>query len=321
MKTRRLGKTDLDLTVIGLGSWAIGGAGWDYGWGAQEESDSLSCILEALNLGINWIDTAAVYGLGRSEEVVGKALKQWGRPIIVATKCGLIGDARGKVTPRLKRESIEREVEASLSRLGVDVIDLYQIHWPNPKDDIEEAYETLQDLKAAGKIRWAGVSNFSVPQLERIAEVAPIASLQPPYSLIEPYIEREILPWCAEHGVGVVAYSPLQCGLLTGKVTKEWVAALPNDDWRKTKSSYFKDPDLSRILKWVEELKKIANESDHSLAQLAVSWVLRRPEVTSAIVGARKRGQIAEIVQAAEWELDDGVINQIEASQLKQLKY
>ncbi len=313
MRKRRLGKTDLELSVIGLGTWAIGGGGWAFGWGSQDDAESVKTILEALESGINWLDTAPVYGYGHSEEVVGRALREWGKPVTVATKCGRLPNPEGRPIPCIKRDSIVKECEESLRRLGVEVIDLYQMHWPQPEEDIEEAFQAMLDLKAQGKIRWAGVSNFTADQLGQIARLGEVASLQPPYSLLNRGIEAEELPWCAAHDCGVIVYSPMQCGLLTGKVTPEWFAQLPEDDWRKTKNPYFQEPALSRHLAAVGALKELAARHERTVAQLAVAWTLRRPEVTAAIVGARRPGQITEIVPAGAWALDEKTLVEIEA--------
>lgn len=313
MRTKRLGNTDLELTVLGLGTWAIGGGGWDYAWGAQKDQDSIEAILEALECGVNWIDTAAAYGLGHSEEIVGKALKQWGKPVIIATKCGLLGDPDGHVRGYLKRESILKEAEASLKRLQVDRIDLYQIHWPNPAPDIEEAFETLIDLQKQGKIRYAGVSNFSSKQMEKISAKGPIASLQPPYSLLNRYAEKDLFPYCEKNSIGIVCYSPMQNGLLSGKMTRQRVEDMPADDWRKTKNDLFQEPQLSKVLNLVDKLKEFALMRGKTVAQAALSWVLRRREVTAAIVGARKKGQMAELAGASEWVLTGEEIEAIDA--------
>lgn len=311
MQIHRLGNTDLELTVIGLGTWAIGGGGWAYAWGPQDEKDSIATICRALELGINWIDTAPVYGLGTAEEVVGKAIKEAGQRPIIATKCGIVWDDRGNIRPRLKKDSIRAEVEASLRRLQVDVIDLYQIHWPNPDGDIEEAWRTLVDLKKEGKIRYAGVSNFSVEQLQRIQKIHPVASLQPPYSMLDRQIEKEILPYCGQQNIGVIVYSPLQKGLLTGKFNHARVQNLPPDDHRRN-DPMFQEPKFSAILKLVEKLKTIASRSNHTVAQLAIAWTRRRPEVTAAIVGARRPAQIEEIALAGDWQLTGQEVQEID---------
>ncbi|MEE2714196.1 MAG: aldo/keto reductase [Planctomycetota bacterium] len=302
MRTRRLGDTDLDLTTIGLGTWAIGGGDWGFAWGAQDEAESIGTIHDALELGINWIDTAPVYGLGTAETVVGKALAGVAERPIIATKCGRTWRPDRSIEPRIKKDSIKRECEESLSRLGVDVIDLYQIHWPEPNADVEEAWNAVGDLKAEGKIRWCGVSNFSVSDLERIHSRHPVASLQPPYSMLRRDVEEDVLPWCAKHGVGVVAYSPMQKGLLTGKMTAERVASLPEDDHRR-RDPMFLGERLSHANEMAMQLAKLGEPYGLGAAAASVAWVLRRPEVTSAIVGARRPGQLAEIVGASEVDL------------------
>ena len=308
MIKRVLGSSELALSVIGLGTWAIGGAGWSYGWGRQEEKDSLAVIIEALEQGINWIDTAPVYGVGKSETIVGKAIKEWKDEVYIATKCGLYVNLDNSITPCLKKESIIKECESSLKRLDIGTIDLYQIHWPHPEADIEEAYEAMLMLKSSGKVRFVGVSNFNISQLERVALYGGLTSLQPPYSLLRREIEEQELPWCAKNKVGVISYSPLQSGILTGKVTKDWVAALPKDDWRKNRLEYIKPDRLSETMKIVDDLSQIAKQSGHTISQLAVAWVLRRKEIVSAIVGARKKGQIKELVAAAQWNIDSNTL-------------
>ena len=313
MQARRLGNTDLELTTIGFGAWAIGGGDYAFGWGPQDDQESIRAIHKALDLGINWIDTAPVYGLGRSEEVVGKALRGIREEVILATKCGLVWDDSRQISNRLKADSIRGEAEASLRRLETDFIDFYQIHWPEPDEDVEEAWGELVKLKEEGKIRYPAVSNFSVVQLERIAGTHPIASLQPPYSMLHRDIEPDILPYCAQNNIGVVAYSPMQNGLLTGKFTKERVQNLPDSDFRKTRNRHFQEPELGVNLRTVEALRPIADDNGLTLAQLALAWVLRRPEVTSAITGTRKPEQIEETVLAGDVELDEGTVSQINA--------
>jgi aryl-alcohol dehydrogenase-like predicted oxidoreductase len=298
MQTRKLGWTDLNLTTIGYGSWALGGGDWLWSWGPQDDQDSVATILRAMELGINWIDTAAVYGLGHSEEVVGMALKKLPRRPILATKCSLVWDSAKKVTARLKKKSVHAEIEASLRRLGVDEIDLYQIHWPNPEADIEEGWSAMADLVKEGKVRYIGASNFSVEQLKRIQPIHRIASLQPPYSMLKRDIESDLLGYCAANQIGVVVYSPIQKGLLTGKF-QERLGHLAADDHRQQDPD-FQDPRLKVHLELVERLRPIAAKQGKSVAQLAIAWVLRRPEVTSAIVGARQPSQIEETVVAGE---------------------
>ncbi len=303
MKKKRLGSSGLELTRIGLGTWAMGGADWAYGWGAQDDRESGDAIRKALDLGINWIDTAAVYGLGHAEEVVGRAVAGRRDAVIIATKCGRVWDA-GNPVPygRLKPDSIRREIEASLRRLGTDRIDLYQIHWPNPEEDIEAAWEEIARHVKAGKIRFAGVSNFSIPQLERIRGIHPVASLQPPYSMLRRDVEKELLGYCAKNGIGVIVYSPMQTGILSGRFTRERAESLPDDDWRK-KAPAFTEPQLGLNLALVEKLARIAGPRGRSVGELAIAWVNRRPEVTAAIVGGRSARQVEELAGAADWEL------------------
>ena len=302
MQTRKLGWTDLNLTTIGLGTWAIGGGNWKYSWGPQDDKESISTIRHALGLGINWIDTAPVYGLGHSEEVVGKAIKELRSKPIIATKCGRVWDKNGNVFGRLKKESICSEVEASLKRLKIDVIDLYQIHWPDPDGDVEEAWGAMANLVKEGKIRYAGVSNFSVEQLTRIQLIHPVASLQPPYSMIKRGIEEEFLDYCSANNIGVVVYSPMQKGLLAGRFSRKRVQDLPGDDHRR-EDPHFQEPELSINLELVENLYPIAEKNGMTIAQLSIAWVLRRSEITAAIVGARHPSQIEETVAAGEWVL------------------
>lgn len=310
MKTRNLGNTSLKLTTIGLGTWAIGGP-WQYGWGPQDDENSMKSIFEAMDSGINWIDTAPIYGCGHSEEVVGKAIKQMSQKPIIATKCGLLWNEKREMRYSLKSDSILKECDDSLKRLGVDTIDLYQMHWPNPDEDIEQGWEAMVKCQEAGKVRYIGVSNLSVSQLERIKNIHPVASLQPPYSMLNRDIETDILGYCGDNNIGLVVYSPLQTGLLTGKFTEESVLKLPEDDYRRTTDANFQQPQLSRNLKIVDSLKIIASERGKSLAQLAVAWTLSRQEVTSSIVGARKPGQIVETSMAGDWELDANTLTEI----------
>jgi aryl-alcohol dehydrogenase-like predicted oxidoreductase len=312
MRKRRLGTTDLEITRVGLGSWAIGGGGWAYAWGPQDDAESISTIHRALELGVNWIDTAAVYGLGHAEEVVGRALAGRRDKCVVATKCGRLWQSGDRnIYSRLSASSVRAELEASLRRLGTDYIDLYQIHWPTPEEEMEEGWAEIARHVKAGKVRYAGVSNFSVEQLERAAEIHPVASLQPPYSMLRREAEAELLPYCLSHGIGVIAYSPMQAGLLSGKFTRERAAALPQDDWRKT-SPRFREPELGYNLRLVEGLKAIAARRGGSAAELAIAWVLRRPEVTAAIVGGRKPRQVEETAAAADWDLSPEEIAEVE---------
>jgi aryl-alcohol dehydrogenase-like predicted oxidoreductase len=310
MNAKRLGNSDLHITPIGFGAWAIGGGGWEFAWGAQDDSQSIAAIREALDLGVNWIDTAAVYGLGHSEEVVARALEGVADRPHVFTKCGMVwGDDR-KVGFRLKAESVRRECEASLKRLRVDAIDLYQVHWPKPAEDIEEGWSTLAKLQAEGKVRWIGVSNFDIGQLRRAQSVAPVTSLQPPYSLVNRRAEEEVLPYAAWRNVGVIAYSPMASGLLTGAMTRQRIADLPADDWRKHNPEY-REPRLSRNLRLVSLLRSIGARHGRTAGQVAVAWVLRNPAVTGAIVGARRPGQIAELVGAGGFRLTPADIIEI----------
>ncbi len=309
MKTRQLGKDGPQLTIIGLGTWAIGGP-WDWGWGPQKDEDSIAAIRESLEQGINWIDTAPVYGLGHAEEVVARALEGYKREeVFIATKCGLVWDDRGRVDRNLHPESIRREIEASLKRLKTDYVDLYQHHWPDQKTPVEESWAVMVRLQEEGKVRYIGVCNYDVPLLKRCSTIAPVQSLQPPYSMVKRDIEKEILPYCHEHQIGVVAYSPLQTGLLTGKVSKERLAP---DDWRH-KSEFFKEPKYSRVQKLVEQLRPIAERKNITLAQLAIAWVVSQTGVTSAIVGARNAQQARENAAAAEVELTPADLQEIDA--------
>ncbi|MBD2728438.1 aldo/keto reductase [Nostoc sp. FACHB-892] len=312
MQTKQLGNSELHITPIGFGAWAIGGGGWAFGWGAQDDQESMEAIARALDLGVNWIDTAAIYGLGHSEEVVAKALKGRSNRPYIFTKCSMIWDEKGKIGRSLKADSVRREVEASLRRLDIETIDLYQIHWPNPESEIEEGWTTLSKLKDEGKVRYIGVSNFNVEQLKRIQNIAPVTSLQPPYSLVKRDVENEILPFCQENNIGVIVYSPMQSGLLTGKMTPERVANLPDDDWRKN-SSEFQEPRLSRNLKLVEVLQQIGKQHDRSACEVAIAWTLNNPAVTAAIVGARNPKQVEGIIGAGEFRLNQQELDQIAA--------
>ena len=310
MQIRKLGAADLMLTTVGLGTWAMGGP-WQYGWGPQDDGEAVAAILAALEAGINWIDTAPVYGVGHSEELVGRALQQTKHKPYLATKCGRLWNEKKELIPYLKQESVRRECLASLQRLGVERIDLYQMHWPDPPEDMEEAWEEMARLADEGKVRYLGVCNYNVQQLERIRRIHPIASLQPPYSMLRREAEKELLGYCAEHGIGVVAYSPMQRGLLTGRFSHERLAALAPDDHRR-RMPEFQEPAFSASLAFVEGLKKIAERRGRTVAQLAIAWVLRRPEVTAAIVGARRPSQILETVAASDWNLSRRDIDEIE---------
>jgi aryl-alcohol dehydrogenase-like predicted oxidoreductase len=313
MQTRKLGNSDLHITPVGFGAWAIGGGGWAFAWGAQDDADSVATIREAIDLGINWIDTAAVYGLGHSEEVVAKALDGVANRPLVFTKCARVWDANRQIGKSLKADSIRRECEASLKRLKVDVIDLYQIHWPEPPEDIDEGWQAVVKLKEEGKVRWIGVSNFDAAQMTQVAKYGPTTSLQPPYSMIRPEVEASILPHCLANNIGVIAYSPMASGLLTGAMTRERIAALPADDWRKEKNKHYQEPLLTRNLNLVELLKSIGSRHGKSPGEVAVAWVLRHPAVTGAIVGARRPGQLKELVGAADWRLTAAEVDEIGA--------
>ena len=312
MRTRKLGYADLYLTTMGLGTWAIGGP-WQWGWGPQDDAESIQAIQRGLDLGINWIDTAAAYGVGHAEEVVGQAIAGRRDDLVIATKCGLVWDeGSADVYGRLTAESVRAECEASLKRLNVDVIDLYQIHWPHDEEHLEEAWSTIADLIQEGKVRYAGVSNFSLQQIERVQAIHPVASLQPPYSMLECAVEGELLPYCVANDIGVVAYSPMQNGLLTGKYTKERIASLPDDDWRK-ESPHFTEPACNATFVLLDGLRPIAERNGKTLAQLAIAWVLRRPEVTAAIVGARRPSQIAGTAPAGDWVLSAEDVAEIDS--------
>lgn len=313
METRPLGHSDLHITPIGFGAWAIGGGHWAFGWGTQDDRDSIAAIHEALDLGINWIDTAAVYGLGHSEEVVAQALDGIRQRPYVFTKCARVWDENRQIGKCLKAASIRAECEASLRRLKVDVIDLYQIHWPEPPEDIDEGWQTLVKLQEEGKVRWIGVSNFSAEQMAQIARWGPITSLQPPYSIIRREVEERILPYCLANNIGVIAYSPMASGLLTGAMTRERIAALPADDWRKEKNRHFQEPLLTRNLKLVELLRQIGARHGRTPGEVAVAWVLRHPAVTGAIVGARRPGQLRQLIGAATWRLTDAELQEIDS--------
>jgi len=311
MKTTQLGNTGLEITRVGFGAWAIGGADYDWGWGAQDDEESISTIHRALDLGVNWIDTAAQYGFGHSEEVVGRALEGRDPRPFVFTKAGQV-EAPGRTTVQtLKRDSILKEVEASLERLGLEAIDLYQIHWPIPDEEIEEGWGTFVELKEQGLVRHIGVSNFDVGQLRRAQAIAPVETLQPPYSLVDREAEDEILPFAEREGIGVIAYSPMGSGLLTGAMTRERVASLPDDDWRKH-DPRFQEPQLSEKLALVERLERVADRLGASPGAVAVAWVLRDPAVDGAIVGFRRPEQVDPIVTASELELSDEEAAEIE---------
>lgn len=302
METRRLGTSDLQITRIGFGAWAIGGGGWAFGWGPQDDGASIAAIHRALDLGVNWIDTAAIYGFGHSEQIVARAIR--GRPHrpYVFTKCGLVQHGTGTPQRNLTRASLEREIDESLRRLDAEAIDLYQVHWP--ADDLEEGWETLSRAKEAGKLRYIGVSNFSTTQLRRCQAIAPVTSLQPPYSLINRAAENELLPFCHDEGLGVIVYSPMHSGLLSGAMTANRIASLPEDDWRRANRD-FNPPRLQRNLRLAEVLKGVGRKHGVVAGQVAIAWTLENPAVTAAIVGARSSSQVEGVFPAGELRLDE----------------
>jgi aryl-alcohol dehydrogenase-like predicted oxidoreductase len=310
MRTRQLGKFDVRLTTLGLGTWAIGGP-WQYGWGAQDDDESLRTILAAVEAGVNWIDTAPIYGCGHSESIVGRAVRGMTAKPLIATKCGLLWNEKRQKVNCLDFDSIIRECEDSLRRLGVETIDLYQMHWPQPDAQIEEAWEAMARLVEQGKVRYLGVSNATVQQIGRLQKVWPVSAVQPPYSMLRRDIEKDLLPYCKQHRIGVVCYSPMQKGLLTGKFTKEFIATLAADDHRRN-DPMFNGAAFERYAKIVEALRPVAQRSGKTLSQLAIAWTLRKEEVTAAIVGARKPKQIQETVAAGDWTLNTDDISDIE---------
>ena len=311
-QTKQLGNSDLHLTAIGFGAWAIGGGNWQYAWGAQDDNDSLAAIHRSLEAGVNWIDTAAVYGLGHSEEIVGQALKQAPTKPFVFTKCSMTWATEGpearKIVNSLKK--VRQECEASLKRLGVDTIDLYQIHWPNPEPEIEEGWQTMADLQREGKIRFLGVSNFNVAQMESVQKIAPITSLQPHYSMLTRKIEPESLPFCQKHNIGVINYSPMQSGLLTGAMTRERIQAMPKDDHRRNRKE-FQEPQLTRNLALSDLLKQIGSRHNVEAGVVAIAWTLHNPAITAAIVGGRSAQQVEGILPAATFRLSENEYNEI----------
>ena len=311
MQTRRIGNSDLKITPIGIGAWAMGGGDWAFSWGRQEDGESIAATHVALDAGVNWIDTAAVYGLGHSEEVVGKAIAGRTHRPYVFTKCSLVWNDQREIGHSLKAASVRRELEASLRRLRVDVIDLYQIHWPDPEPEIEEGWQTLAQFQKEGKVRHIGVSNFNVTQMKRVQRIAPITSLQPNYNIVTRDIEKEVLPFCREQQIGVIVYSPMKSGLLTGKMTRERIASLPPDDFRPRTAS-FKEPLLSRNLGVVEVLRGIGERHSRRPGEVAIAWTLRDPVVTGAIVGMRSAEQAKQIVRSAEFRLTADEILEIE---------
>jgi aryl-alcohol dehydrogenase-like predicted oxidoreductase len=315
MQKRKLGFTDLSLSTLGLGTWAIGGGNWYWGWGPQDDADSIATIQRAIDLGINWLDSAAAYGLGYSEELIGQAIAGRRDEVIIATKCGLVWDddkPTEDVTPRLKADSVRREAEDSLRRLGVDVIDLYQIHWPDPDEDLEEAWTEIAKLVQEGKVRYAGVCNASIEQLKRIQAIHPVASLQPEYNMLKRGAAEELLPYCAANEIGVVAYSPLRSGILTDRFGRERLDAMAENDWR-LRDPDFQEPRAEINIKFTQKVRAIAASIGQPLPRLAIAWVLARPEVTSAIVGARRPGQIEVSAPAGDLQLAPETMAQIEA--------
>jgi aryl-alcohol dehydrogenase-like predicted oxidoreductase len=310
MQTRQLGNSDLHITPLGIGAWAMGGGNWAFGWGPQDDDESIGAIHAALDKGINWIDTAAVYGLGHSEEVVARALKGRSNRPYVFTKCERNWGADRQIFKSLKRADILAECENSLRRLQLDVIDLYQIHWPEPDEDVEEGWSTLADLQKQGKVRWIGVSNFNAAQLARAQAIAPVTSLQPPYSMIQTDIEAELLPYCGQNNIGTIVYSPMKSGMLTGAMTRERIENMPDDDFRK-RTPNFQEPLLTRNLKLVEVLREIGNAHGRTPGEVAIAWALRRPEVTGAIVGMRSPAQVDGVIGAADFRLAADEINTI----------
>jgi len=311
MERRWLGNSDLHITSLGVGAWAMGGSGWRFSWGPQDDKDSLAAIRKALESGMNWIDTAAVYGLGHSEEVVARALEGIAHKPYIFTKCSRVWNERGELSGSLKAESLRRECEASLRRLRVDVIDLYQIHRPQPEEDLEEGWTTLAKLKEEGKVRYIAVSNFNVSHMKRAQAMASITSLQPPYSMLAREVEREILPYCAEQNIGVIVYSPMRAGLLSGAMTRERAGALPDNDWRR-RDPDFQEPRLSRNLQLVDLLRSIGKRHGRSPGEVAIAWTLRHPAVTAAIVGLRRPEQVSGIIGAAEFRLSSEEIGDID---------
>jgi len=312
MQLRNLGNSDLKITPLGVGAWAMGGGGWAFGWGPQDDEASVAAVHAALDEGWNWIDTAAVYGLGHAEIVVGKAVKERTDKPYVFTKCARVWDENRQIGKRLKAASVKQECEDSLRRLGMDTIDLFQIHWPEPDEDIEEAWTAMAELKAEGKVRWIGVSNCSRSQLERIAPIAPITSLQPPYSLVSPEIESQLLPYCGANSIGTLVYSPMKSGLLSGAMTRERIAAMPADDFRQ-RTPNFQEPLLSKNLALVERLREIGARHGRTPGEIAIAWTLRRPEVTAAIVGLRSPAQLEGVKGAATFRLSPEELAEIEA--------
>ena len=315
LATSELGNTGMDITRVGFGAWAIGGGSWEFGWGPQEDDESIAAIHRALDLGVNWIDTAAAYGFGHSERTVGRALEGLRERPYVFTKASLLDDGTRHVRHSLKRDSILREAEMSLERLGVDAIDLYQIHWPNPEEDIEEGWAALADLKQQGLVRHIGVSNFDAAQIRRIQAIAPVETLQPPYSLVDRAAEEEdILPFAAREDIGVIVYSPMGSGLLTGSMTRQRIENMPADDWR-ARDPRFNEPQLSRHLALAARLRRVAERHGTTPGAVAVAWTLINPAVDAAITGFRRPSQVDPILAAANLELTDADLTEINSTE------
>ncbi len=311
MKLTRLGDSDLYITPIGIGGWAMGGGKWKFGLGAQDDEESIATIRRALDLGVNWIDTAALYGFGHSEEVVARALEGISPKPLIFTKCSRLWDSHGVISSSLKRDSLRREVEASLRRLKIDRIDLYQMHWPWPDDELEEGWATMAELKEEGKVRWIGASNYNIGQLDLVRRIAPVTALQPPYSLLAREAERDLLPYAEASGIGVIVYSPMKSGLLSGRMTRRTIANLPKNDCRRDIAD-FREPRLSRNLELVELIRSIAWRHQRTAGELAVAWVLRHPAVTGAIVGVRKPEQIKDLANAASFRWSDEELAEVD---------
>lgn len=310
LERKKFGTTDMHITPVGFGAWALGGGDWVYSWGPQDDEESVAAIHHALDVGINWIDTAAGYGLGHSEEVVGKTLAGMSDRPLVFTKCSLVWNEKGEFNDSLKRDSIRRECEGSLRRLKMDYVDLYQIHWPRPDEDIEEGWATLAELQKEGKVRWIGVSNFSVDQIKRAQSIAPVNTLQPPYSLVRPEVENEILPFCLKNNIGVIVYSPMYSGLLSGKMTPERIKNLPTDDWRQ-RDPEFQMPRLEKNLELVSVLNEIGKQHGVEAGVVAIAWTLRLPAVTAAIVGMRRPSQVDGIYPSINFRLTTQEIDRL----------
>jgi aryl-alcohol dehydrogenase-like predicted oxidoreductase len=313
MRYKLLGKSDLAFSVVGFGTWPISGSGWVGSWGSQDDRESIQTIITACEAGINWIDTAPDYGIGHSEEVVGIALREMKEKPYIATKVGLHWDESGDRIHSLTRKTIMREVENSLRRLGIETIDLYQIHWPVKGDDEQtlEGWETISRLVEQGKVKYAGLSNCSIALMRKAQVIHPITSLQPPYNMLQREIEAKILPFCEEHNIGVLCYGTLLKGILTGKYNHETIQDIADDDHRRG-GKLFQEPQFSAVLDLVARLQPIAERNGKSLAQLAIAWVLRRKEVTAAIVGAKSPAQIQETAKAGDWELSGTDADEIE---------